>query len=145
MLTCTDRLRLLRETKIRHTLEKRKQNGCTDLDDFGTVPLPEGYEVEPWYNSENGSFYGLDGMSENFCRVIGAHPAYVDPLEMLCGRWRDMLVNYRGDVHYMPDWMKKNTRLRSFIEGAGSATAQWSKRWDEKHFPYGDLKPLQKR
>ena len=145
MLTYTDRLRLLRETKIRHTLEKRKQNGYTDLDDFGTVPLPDGYEVEPWYNSENGSFYGLDGMSENFCRVIGAHPAYVDPLEMLCGRWRDMLVNYRGDVHYMPDWMKKNTRLRSFIEGAGSATAQWSKRWDEKHFPYDDLKPLQKQ
>ena len=45
MLTCTDRLHLLRETKIRHTLEKRKQNGYTDLDDFGTVPLPEGYEV----------------------------------------------------------------------------------------------------
>ena len=41
----------MRETKIRHTLEKRAQNGCTDLDDFGTVPLPEGYEVMPYYNS----------------------------------------------------------------------------------------------
>ncbi len=132
----------MRRTKIEHTLEKKKQNGYTDLDDFGTVPLPEGYYVEPMYNSENGSFYGYEGMAENFCRVIGAHPAYVDPMEMLCGRWRDMLVNYRGDVHYMPDWIKKNEKLSRIITGA---TAQWSKRWDEKRFPYDHLKPLQKK
>ena len=143
MLTYEDRIALMRETKIRHTLEKKNQNGYTDLDDFGTVPLPEGYYLEPWYNSENGSFYGLDGMSENFCRVIGAHPAYVDPMEMLCGRWRDMLVNYRGDVHYLPDWIKRNKKLYDFI--SAGATAQWSKRWDEKRFPYDELKPLQKK
>lgn len=143
MLTYQDRINAMRRTKVEHTLAKKEQNGYTDLDDFGTVPLPEGYYVEPWYNSENGSFYGLDGMSENFCRVLGAHPAYVDPMEMLCGRWRDMLVNYRGDVHYMPDWIKKNEKLRNFM--AAGVTAQWSKRWDEKRFPYDDLKPLQKK
>ncbi|MBQ9802345.1 MAG: formate acetyltransferase [Clostridia bacterium] len=142
MLTYRDRIDTMRRTKIEHTLAKRAQNGYTDLDDFGTVPLPEGYYAEPWYNSENGSFYGLDGMSENFCRVLAAHPAYVDPMEMLCGRWRDMLVNYRGDVHYMPDWIKKNEKLRNFM--SSGVTAQWSKRWDEKRFPYDDLKPLQK-
>ncbi len=142
MLSYRDRLCAMRKTKIEHTLAKKRQNGYTDLDDFGTVPLPEGYYVEPAYNSENGSFYGLDGMAENFCRVIGAHPAYVDPMEMLCGRWRDMLVNYRGDVHYMPDWIKKNEKLCAILNGA---TAQWSKRWDEKHFPYDELKPLQKK
>lgn len=143
MLSYADRLASMRATKIKHTLLKREQNGYTDLDDFGTVPLPEGYYVEPWYNSENGSFYGFDGMSENFCRLMAAQPPYVDPVEMLCGRWRDMLVNYRGDVHYMPLWMKKNTKLRDFI--CNGATAQWSKRWDEKHFPYEELKPLQKK
>ncbi len=143
MLSYKDRIDAMRETKIGHTLAKKEQNGYTDLDDFGTVPLPEGYYVEPWYNSENGSFYGLDGMSENFCRVLGAHPAYVDPMEMLCGRWRDMLVNYRGDVHYMPKWIQKNEKLRDFI--INGATAQWSKRWDEKRFPYDELKPLQKK
>lgn len=142
-LTYADRLALMRETKIRHTLEKRKQNGYTDLDDFGTVPIPEGYSAEPWYNSENGSFYGFDGMSENFCRVISAHPAYVDPMEMLCGRWRDMLVNYRGDLHYMPDWLKNNLKNLEFIKNG--ATNQWSKRWDESRFPYDDLKPLQEK
>ncbi|MBR4296273.1 MAG: formate acetyltransferase [Clostridia bacterium] len=142
MLSYADRIASMRETKIRHTLEKRTQNGFTDLDDFGTVPLSEGYEVLPYYNSENGSFYGAAAMAENFCRVLDAHEAYVDPMEMLCGRWRDMLVNYRGDIHYMPDWMKKNEKLRNFV--AGDVTAQWSKRWDEKRFPYDDLKPLQK-
>lgn len=143
MLSYDQRLSRMRDTKIFHTLEKKKQDGHRNLDDFGTVPLPEGYYVEPWYNSENGSFYGLDGMSENFCRVIDAHPAYVDPMEMLCGRWRDMLVNYRGDLHYMPLWIQKNEKLRNFSKKG--ITAQWSKRWDEKRFPYDDLKPLQKK
>lgn len=143
MLTYADRLKSMRETKIRHTLEKRKQNGYTDLDDFGTVPISEGYCVEPWYNSTNGSFYGFDGMSENFCRVINAHEPYVDPMEMLCGRWRDMLVNYRGDLHYMPDWLKNNLKNLEFIKNG--ATNQWSKRWDEQRFPYDDLKPLQEK
>ena len=35
----------MRRTKIEHTLQKKEQNGYTDLDDFGTVPLPEGYYV----------------------------------------------------------------------------------------------------
>lgn len=143
MLSYADRIQSIRETKLRHTLEKREQNGYTDLDDFGTVPLPEGYEVMPLYTSENGSFYGCAGMAENYCRLLDAHPAYVDPMEMLCGRWRDMLVNYRGDIHYMPDWMKKNQKLRDFVAG-GEVTAQWSKRWDEKRFPYDELKPFQK-
>ena len=142
MLTYADRLKSMRETKIRHTLEKKKQNGYTDLDDFGTVPISDGYEVTPWYNSSNGSFYGYDGMSENFCRVINAHEPYVDPMEMLCGRWRDMLVNYRGDVHYLPDWLKKRPKIMELMK---SSTDQWSKRWDEQHFPYDELKPLQEK
>lgn len=142
MLSYADRLQAMRETKIRHTLEKRVQNGYTDLDDFGTVPVTAEYSVEPWYNSSNGSFYGYEGMCENFCRVIDAHEPYVDPMEMLCGRWRDMLVNYRGDLHYMPDWLKKRPKTLEFMK---SATDHWSKRWDEQRFPYDDLKPLQQK
>ncbi len=142
MYSYENRLKAMRDTKIRHTLEKRAQNGYTDLDDFGTVPISENYEVEPWYNSSNGSFYGYDGMSENFSRVMDAHEAYVDPNEMLCGRWRDMLVNYRGDVHYLPDWLKKKPKI---MELMSSATDQWSKRWDEQRFPYDDLKSLQQK
>ena len=56
MLSYADRLKSMRETKIRHTQEKRIQNGYTDIDDFGTVPISPGYRMEPWYNSTNGSF-----------------------------------------------------------------------------------------
>lgn len=142
MLTYGDRLEILRETKLQHTLEKKRQNGYVDMDDYGTVPIPDGYCVEPWYNSKNGSFYGYDGMAENFCRVMDAHPPYVDPLEMLCGRWRDMLVNYRGDTHYLPDWIKKDKKLKNFDD---EINAQFSKRWDEERFPYDDLKPEQRK
>lgn len=141
-LTYKDRLKILRETKIAHTLAKKAQNGYVDMDDYGTVPLPKDYHVDPWYNSSNGSFYGNEGMSENFCRVLDAHPAYVDPLEMLCGRWRDMLVNYRGDTHYLPDWIKKDKKLKNF---ENEINAQFSKRWDEERFPYDHLKPLQRK
>jgi len=141
MYSYESRLAAMRAKKIEHTLAKRKQNGYTDLDDFGTVPISEGYKVIPWYNSTNGSFYGLDGMSENFVRLIGGHAPYVDKNEMLCGRWRDMLVNYRGDLHYMPDWLKDNLKNLEFIQNG--ATNQWSKRWDEQRFPYDELKPLQ--
>ena len=141
MYSYESRLAAMRAQKIEHTLAKRKQNGFTDLDDFGTVPISEGYKVIPWYNSTNGSFYGLDGMSENFVRLIGGHAPYIDKNEMLCGRWRDMLVNYRGDLHYMPDWLKDNLKNLEFIQKG--ATNQWSKRWDEQRFPYDHLKPMQ--
>lgn len=142
MYSYAERLQAMRDLKIRHTLEKRTQNGYTDLDDFGTVPITPDYEAEPYYNSSNGSFYGYDGMSENFKRVIDAHPPYVDKNEMLCGRWRDMLVNYRGDVHYLPNWLKNKPKIMELMK---TSTAQWSKRWDEQRFPYDDLKPLQKK
>ena len=140
MFSYAERLKAMRETKIKHTLQKREQNGYTDLDDFGTVPISENYTVDPYYNSENGSFYGLDGMSENFCRVIGAHEPYIDKNEMLVGRWRDMLVNYRGDVHYLPNWLKKRPEI---VEKMKSSSTDFSKRWDEMRFPYDHLKPLQ--
>lgn len=141
MLTYQDRLAEMRKTKIKHTLEKREQNGYTDMDDYGTVPFPQDYSFSPIY-SEDGSFYGYSGMAENYCRLLDAHPAYVDPYEMLCGRWRDMLVNYRGDLHYLPEWRKNDPALKKLLDGG--VTNQWSKRWNEKKYPYDDLKPLQK-
>lgn len=143
MLTYKDRIKSMRDTKIRHTLEKKEQDGFMDIDDFGTVPLPEDYSVDPWYNSPNYSFYDLDGMSENFCRVIDAHPAYVDPMEMLAGRWRDMLVHYRGDKHYSPKWQTKNSHIHILTEEEKNDVG--SKRWDEIRFPYDDLKPWQEK
>jgi len=116
-LTLERRMQLLREKKIQHTLQKRGQQGYTDADDYGTVPLPDDFSFTPIPSAPGGGIYGARACAENFAALLDAHPVYVDPLEMLCGRWRAMLTQYRvpGGV------------------------------WDEARFPYDNLKPLQEK
>ena len=45
--TFEERMQLLREKKIAHTLKKRDQQGFTDADDYGTVPIPDDFVFEP--------------------------------------------------------------------------------------------------
>ncbi len=127
MLTYNDRLAEIRKTKIQHTWEKIDNQGYMNADDYGTVPLPKDYKVEKYSNRDDGSFFGLDGMSEMFCRIVDAHPVYVDPYEMLCGRWSDMITNYRTSAAWLVNYKTKNQR------------------WDEERFPYEHLKPLQEK
>ena len=110
------RMNLLREKKIRHTLEKRSQMGYTDADDYGTIPAPADYAFTP-VTDDRGAIFGSKLCAENFSRLVDAHPVYVDPLEILCGRWCRMLTAYR--------------------EVFGT--------WDEEKYPYDDLKPLQEK
>lgn len=113
-LTYERRMQMLREKKIEHTLKKRQQQGYMDADDYGTVPVPDDYSFTPVPNTPWGGIYGPKACAENFAALVEAHPVYIDPLEILCGRWRKMLTEYRmtGGV------------------------------WDEKKYPYDDLKPL---
>jgi pyruvate-formate lyase len=115
--TFEERMRLLREKKIAHTLKKREQQGFTDADDYGTVPVPDDFSFTPRPNFPNGGIYGDAACAENFAALLDAHPVYVDPLEIMCGRWRKMLTEYR---------------MRAGV-------------WDEGRFPYDHLKPLQKK
>lgn len=95
-LTYRERIKLLRQKKIEHTLEKVRVNGYMDADDYGTVPLPDDFSFTPVPNHVNGGFYGPAAWAENYARLMAAHPIYVDPLEGLCGRWMTMLTKYRG-------------------------------------------------
>lgn len=92
-MTYEERCSLLREKKLLHTQEKMKQQGYMDADDYGTVPLPDNYSFTPV--PENGDFSGYKGWAENYAKFLDNHPIYVDPLEILCGRWRDKLTAYR--------------------------------------------------
>ena len=49
-LSYQDRMDLLRETKQRHTFEKRAQKGYTDEDDYGNIPVPEDFHYAPESN-----------------------------------------------------------------------------------------------
>ena len=87
------RYTLLREKKLQHTKEKYAQQGYMDADDYGTIPKPEGYSFTPI--PPDGNFIGYAGWAENFVAFIDKQPIYVDPLEILCGRWCDKLTSYR--------------------------------------------------
>lgn len=93
-MTWQDRATLLREKKIQHTKDKVKQNGYMDADDYGTVPLPKSFKFEAIPNHTNGGFYGAEGWSINFEAYMKEYPVYVDSLEILCGRWRSMLIRH---------------------------------------------------
>ena len=96
MITLDDRYASMKETKVRHTLEKRKQVGFMDGDDYGTIPFPEGWDFKPVPNDDLGHFHGYLGWAENFERLLDATPVTIDPMEMLCGRLVTFLTNYRS-------------------------------------------------
>lgn len=141
MLSYADRIKALRKTKIEHTFAKREQNGFTDADDFGTVPLPENYEMIPYFNSDNASFYGYTAYAENFSRLIDAHGAYVDPMEMLCCRFRDKLGYYLAPTDRMVKYIRNNNAVMSHIIASEKRVS--NKNWDEARFPFDELKPYQ--
>jgi pyruvate-formate lyase len=124
MLTFDDRIKELRRTKIRHTYEKKEKQGYMDADDYGTVPLPDDFKFKPVSNMPDGvRFYGNDGFSRNFEALLSVHPVYVDPLEILCGRWRTMLSSYRfpwpQDL-YPTAHLAEEQQLYGIISGIGA-------------------------
>ncbi|MFI3170192.1 MAG: pyruvate formate lyase family protein [Faecalibacterium sp.] len=97
--TYQSRIAALREKKITDTLAKKAQQGYMDSDDYGTVPKPEGYSFTPVWTDvlADGEryFYGLAGNAATFQAFLENHPLYIDPREIMCGRWADMLQPYR--------------------------------------------------
>lgn len=94
-ITYQERIQLLREKKIQHTLEKTKKEGYMDGDDYGTVPLPDDYHFNPPYAPGRDYLLGAMDNARAFAAFLKNHPLYVDPLEILAGRWADMLPHYR--------------------------------------------------
>ncbi len=121
-LTCQQRLELLRETKLRHTREKQELVGAMDHDDWALIlPPPEARVVvkaisgsgmpitdvlikgfEPQSNHSSGGFFGPKACGENFCALLRAHPAYVDPMSSLLGGYCVNFGSYRK-VNWNPD------------------------------------------
>ncbi len=122
-MTWQDRADLLREKKLQHTLNKREINGYMDADDYGTVPLPDSFKFEAIPNHSNGGFYGPEGWSVNFEAYMRDYPVYVDPLEILCGRWRSMLISHaKGwprDLYPYDSLLKEQERY-GIVPGIGA-------------------------
>jgi pyruvate-formate lyase len=122
-LSYKDRIEILRQKKVEHTLEKVRINGYMDADDYGTAPLPEDFKFSPVANHPNGGFYGAAAWAENYSRLMSIHPVYVDPLEALCGRWMTMLTKYRvgwPEDLFPYDHLKPAQQLYGIVSGIGS-------------------------
>lgn len=118
-----ERMAVLREKKNRQTQEKIARNGYMDGDDYGTVVLPQDWHFTPRPNHENGGFYGAKAWSENYEALMAIHPVYVDPLEILCGRWRAMLPGFRKpwpEDLYSFDELREGQRLYGIGHGIGA-------------------------
>lgn len=101
--TYDERIRLLRERKIKQTEEKAKLGGA-DEDDYGLIVQDEfRFELKP--NHENGSIYGYKAWQENYCRLLAEHPIYCDPLDAFVGKGFLFLERLRPAEHkWNPDY-----------------------------------------
>ena len=72
MITYQDRIKSMRDTKIKHTLQKKRQNGYTDLDDFNGVPVSifnlDSTEETLSYDLSRGIIN--DGRIDDFLRAL---------------------------------------------------------------------------
>ena len=126
-ITYSDRYKALKATKIAHTLAKREQSPTKsmDADDYGTTPKPEGYAFTPIYKEGERFFAGATDNAANFKKMLDNHPLYIDRLEILAGRWCDMLSNYRNqkaafDTLYPYEALKAGQAMYNITSGIGA-------------------------
>ena len=121
-LTFGERIALLRETKMRHTKEKREVLGPLDMDDLPMIlPPPEVRKIvsivsgsglamhdavfstfTPKSNHSGGGIFGARACGENIRALMEMHPPYVDPLSSLAGAYMAHFISYR-DPGWNPD------------------------------------------
>ena len=65
-----DRIKILKERKLEETRVKSTRKVYQDGDDYGSSPAPETYQFHCIPNHENGSWYGYDGWSKNFYKLM---------------------------------------------------------------------------
>ena len=89
-----ERIARLRERKLRQTKEKIEKEGLLDEDDYGRIVPPPGL-WKPIPNASDGSFYGYEAWTDNFCSLMAVHPVYIDPDDAFAGRWMYFMSKMR--------------------------------------------------
>ena len=92
----------LRMRKLAQTQEKIEKEGLLDEDDYGRVVPPENlWNIIP--NHPDGSFYGFDAWTDNFCSLMNIHPVYIDADDAFAGRWMYFMSKMRPNK-WNPDY-----------------------------------------
>jgi pyruvate-formate lyase len=122
-LSYTERVAMLRATKLRHTEEKWLAIGSLDMDDLPIMlPPPELTKIvrivsgsgivisdalfsnfTPKSNHPGGGFFGARACGENFHALLDIHPPYIDPASSLAGGYMASFMAYR-DPAWNPDF-----------------------------------------
>ncbi|GAF05463.1 pyruvate formate lyase family protein [Saccharicrinis fermentans] len=111
----------LRGRKLLQTKEKIAIEGLLDEDDYGRiVPPKDGWKIIS--NHPDGSFYGYQGWTDNFCDLIDNHPVYVDANDAFAGRWMYFMSKMRPNKwnpDYPYDHLIENQKKYDIISGIG--------------------------
>ena len=101
--TYDERIALLRARKVAQTEEKARAGGA-DEDDYGLIEQDEfHYQLKP--NHPNGSIYGYQAWTENYCSILAQHPIYVDALDAFTAKGFLFLERLRPkDKKWNPDY-----------------------------------------
>ena len=116
-----NRLYALRGKKLAQTKEKIAAEGLLDEDDYGRIVPPKGlWDTIP--NHPDGSFYGYDAWTDNFCSLMEVHPVYIDPDDAFCGRWMYFMSKMRRNKWnpaYPYDFLQEDIDRYNIICGIG--------------------------
>ncbi len=121
------RIAILRERKLEDTRDKKGIRSFADGDDYGAVAPPEGYRFRHIPNHENGSFYGYEGWSQNFFKLMSEHPVHIDPCDAFACRWMNCMAWMRSaagihvfnpDVSF--DHLKPDIEKYGIVSGIGA-------------------------
>jgi pyruvate-formate lyase len=114
-LPYSERVALLRATKMRHTEEKWREIGSLDMDDLPIMlPPPELRKIVrivsgsgivisdalfnnyvPKTDRPDGGIFGARACGENFRMLLDLHPPYIDPVSSLAGGYMASFLAYR--------------------------------------------------
>jgi len=82
-----DRMAILRKHKLEDTQDKKGHREYADGDDYGAITPPEYFEFKPYINHPNGNWYGYDGWSKTFYKLMDEHPVFIDPCDAFPNRF----------------------------------------------------------
>lgn len=115
------RIESLRQRKLNQTKEKIEVEGLLDEDDYGRVVHDDSlWHIMP--NSPDGSFYGYQAWTDNFCSLMDVHPVYVDANDAFAGRWSYFMSKMRPckwNPAFPYDHLKSNIEKYDIICGIG--------------------------
>ena len=89
------RMARLTARKIEQTKDKQAKLGARDEDDYGLVLPPASFKVDLPVRDATGQWSGPRSWATNFRWLMENHPCYIDPDDVVAGRWMFMLSRMR--------------------------------------------------